>query len=70
MIKIGTTLTQTALAARLDRSTTWVRDQGELVTGYALDSKNKRRAHEETWARMEFSNRRCAGYKLMVSDER
>jgi hypothetical protein len=54
-LKVGYTLSQRALAAHLFASTSWVRREGELVT-----------RHGETWARMEFSNRRCAGYKLMA----
>lgn len=58
-LKTGYTLSQRALAAHLFVSTSWVRRQGDLVT-----------RHGETWARMEFSNRRCAGYKLMVTTPR
>jgi hypothetical protein len=55
--RVGTTLSQVALAMHWRRSPSWIRDQGEFVTW-----------HGETWARMEFSNRRCAGYKLMARD--
>lgn len=55
--KVGDTLSQTALAMHLYVTTKWIRRQGELVT-----------RHGETWARMEYSSHRCAGYKFMVGD--
>lgn len=64
--KIGATLNQRGLACRLDRSTSWVRRQGELVTGYARDFDEPKRAHQETWARAEYSNKRLAGYKRVT----
>lgn len=57
---IGTTLSQVALAVHLRRSAKWVRAQGELVTGTA---RHMTARWQETWARMEYINRRCAGYK-------
>jgi len=57
---IGTTLSQTALAIHLRRSTSWVRRQGDYVTGTASHLTAR---WQETWARIEFSNKRCAGYK-------
>ena len=51
-LRVGYTLSQKALAAHLYVSTSWVQRQGELVT-----------RHGETWARMEYSSHRCAGYK-------
>lgn len=52
---LSQTLTQTALARRLKKSAGWIRGQGELVT-----------ARGETWARMEYANHRCAGYRLVT----
>lgn len=54
VLAVGYTLSQCALAARLLRSTSWIRSQGELVTQCG-----------ETWVRMEYSGGRCAGYKLV-----
>lgn len=54
-LPIGYTLNQRALANHLFASIYWVRSRGELVT-----------RHGETWARMEYSNHRCAGYKLVT----
>jgi hypothetical protein len=58
-LKVGYTLTQSALASHLFVSPSWIRRQGELVT-----------ARGETWARMEYSSHRCAGYKLVVMTPR
>lgn len=51
------TLSQIALSARLGKSVSWIRRQGEYVTWRG-----------ETWARMEWSLKRCAGYKLVIRD--
>lgn len=61
--KIGTTLNQRALAVHFDRSTSWVRSRGELITGFA---NYRGRAQQETWARMEYSTKRPAGYRRVV----
>ncbi len=57
---VGTTLSQIALAVHLRRSAKWVREQGDFVTGTA---RHMTARWQETWARMEYSNKRCAGYK-------
>lgn len=46
------TLSQVGLSIHLGKSVAWVRAQGELVSWRG-----------ETWARMEYSNHRCAGYR-------
>jgi hypothetical protein len=53
-VRIGCTLSQKALACHLYTTTGTIRRKGERVT-----------RHGETWARIEHSNRRCAGYKLV-----
>lgn len=55
----GDTLSQIGVAIRLQRSANWVRRQGDYV------SSNNRDGKRETWARREFSNRRCAGYEFV-----
>lgn len=55
ILNIGYTLSQIALAGRIFRGTDWIRRQGDFVTQCG-----------ETWARMEYSNNRCAGYKLVT----
>lgn len=50
-----TTLSQIGLADRWGKSAAWVRSRGERVTW-----------NGETWARMEYSTRRLAGYKLVT----
>lgn len=57
-----TTLSQIGLSERLGRAASWIRSQGELVTAVAGNGD------KETWARMEFSNHRCSGYKLVTTD--
>ncbi|HLH95063.1 MAG TPA: hypothetical protein VKW08_08085 [Xanthobacteraceae bacterium] len=54
---IGTTLSQRALACHLDRSVSWVRNQGETVYRFG-----------EKWERMEWRGHpgRCAGYRRVV----
>lgn len=50
-----TTLNQTGLSMRWGKSAQWIRRQGEYVTW-----------NGETWARMEYSSKRCAGYLQVV----
>lgn len=57
---IGSTLSQIGLATHLERSAAWVRKQGNSVTGTA---RHLAARWQETWERMEFSDKRCAGYK-------
>lgn len=57
-MRIGDTLNQTALSMRWGKSAQWIRHQGDYVTW-----------NGETWARMEFSSRRCAGYRLVSSQD-
>jgi hypothetical protein len=58
-LKIGYTLSQRGLANHLSVSPSWIRRQGEMLT-----------RHKETWARMEYSNHRCSGYKLVTREPR
>jgi hypothetical protein len=48
------TLSQRALSHRLQRCAGWIYQQGDYVSWCG-----------ETWARMEYSDGRCAGYKLI-----
>jgi hypothetical protein len=59
----GETLSQIGLAIRFQRSAKWIRAQCELVTGIT------REAEQETWARMEYGNGRCAGYKFVSGND-
>ena len=62
---IGTTLSQIGLACRLMRSTSWVRREGERVTGFVRASRERAAGHYETWERVK-SNRRHAGYRRVA----
>ena len=57
-MRISDTLSQVGLAMRLARSTTWIRNRGDVVSGTNGNGEC------EIWTRMEFGNGRNAGYKL------
>lgn len=56
------TLTQQALAERLKRSTLWIRNEGDFVTGSNPDG------FKETWAAMHRGSGRLAGYRLVTTE--
>lgn len=65
--KMGDTLSQRGLSIRINRSTSWIRKQGALVSGVAGETPNSPTRRRETWQRIEYSDRRLFGYKLMAA---
>jgi hypothetical protein len=58
--KVGTTLSQIGLSIRIDRSVSWIRKQGDVVEGCVSVTS------PETWARIEYADRRCTGYRRVA----
>lgn len=56
-MKIGDTLSQTALAIRAGRSRPWIYSKGEFVMFMKDDTIEK-------WLRLKYRDGRCSGYKL------